>query len=660
MRRNWWKPLHKYAVLTCAALLAAAGAGRADESDDLKARLEAQEREIQQLKAMIQAGAVRPAAAEADGDKKDDKKLDDKAVEKIIDGYLKTHPGAGMPTGVQTGYSTSTGFAIRSPNDPQYVNWADDCKIPFELRIRGRVQADWYYYKTTDSRNHLTGVDTGNNTAGDFNQLELKRVRVIFEGSVFDPNLRYNIQYDGNTRGIAGLANGNGVTGTGGINPATVVGGGTPGATTIIGTGGVPGGNGIATVDHAVRLFGAFIAYDFHPTGSEKGCGPDCPEGTYRYAPTVTAIIGKIKPMINLEEYLGSITEQFVEYNMANWFFDADDDNFQTVAGFQVKAMDDRFYGLAYVCNGNETQTANLQNNDIPAFNLGFWYDFGGNWNEARKRWDLYGDSISDIDYSCNPVARVGASTYLAPMDRRSIFTDANLNRIRTVPAGPGGTTLVALLNGGGVNPLNNSPAGVGQFAIDKFDAYTFNAFAAAKWRGFSIYNEWWLRDLDNFHGRKAPGNAFDLPILYSSNAPGSATGVAALFPRNRGLIDYGTAVQAGYFLVPKKLEVAARFSMVRGQSGNINGDGNGPGQFTTTNVGGNTVRVVNGAFRHYSEADEYAVGVNYFFKRHQMKWQTDFSWYTGGNPAAGGQSAAGFIPGVDGWMVRSQFQLAF
>src|SRR5262249_25409042 len=162
-------------------------------------------------------------------------------------------------------------------------------------------------------------------------------------------------------------------------------------------------------------------------TGSEKGCGPDCPEGTYKYVPTVTAIIGKIKPMINLEEYLGSANEQFVEYNMANWFFDADDDNYQMCAGVQVKALDDRFYGLAYRTTGNERPPPTLTTADTPAVNLGFWYDFGGNWNEARKRWDLFGDCLSDIDYSCNPVLRLGGSTYLAPMDRRSIFTNANL-----------------------------------------------------------------------------------------------------------------------------------------------------------------------------------------------------------------------------------------
>jgi hypothetical protein len=69
---------------------------------------------------------------------------------------------------------------------------------------------------------------------------------------------------------------------------------------------------------------------------------------------------------------------------------------------------------------------------------------------------------------------------------------------------------------------------------------------------------------------------------------------------------------------------------------------------------------VLADAFRHYHEADEFAVGLNYYFKRQNLKWQTDLSFYQGGNPAAGGQSPAGFIPGVDGWLIRTQIQLWF
>ena len=68
----------------------------------------------------------------------------------------------------------------------------------------------------------------------------------------------------------------------------------------------------------------------------------------------------------------------------------------------------------------------------------------------------------------------------------------------------------------------------------------------------------------------------------------------------------------------------------------------------------------MRGTSRQFHEANEYTIGVNYYFKRQLLKWQTDLSWYQGGNPAGGGQSPAGFIAGSDGWLLRTQIQLAF
>src|SRR5262249_12659904 len=150
-----------------------------------------------------------------------------------------------------------------------------------------------------------------------------------------------------------------------------------------------------------------------------------------RYTPTLTAIFGKFKPFFSYEEYMGSANEQFVEYGMSNWFFDADDDNLLMGAGFQYKGFDNRLFVQGIVTNGNETQIANLQMDDLPGINIGGWYDFGGSWNETRKAWDLYGDCISDIDYSCKPVLRVGGALNLVPMDRRSQFDNAEMNRVR-------------------------------------------------------------------------------------------------------------------------------------------------------------------------------------------------------------------------------------
>jgi hypothetical protein len=430
--------------------------------------------------------------------------------------------------------------------------------------------------------------------------------------------------------------------------------------------GGVPGGNGNGTVDHAVRLFNAFIAYDWQPCGSQAGCSKDCPDGYYRYAPTYTAFVGKVQPFFCLEEILGSGTEQFVEYSMADWYFDADDNNEMMGVGGQVRAFDDRLFGQVMITNGNETQIANLQMDNLPGFQVGAWYDLGGTWNEQARRWDLFGDGIPDVDYSCNPVARVGFATNFVPEGRRSIYTDAELNRIRVTSPQPGGTTIINMLNGGGRNQ-NASASGVSPFALDAVDEYTYDVFWAGKWRGWSLYNEWWLHNLNNFRGLRSAtvggpaltnGTGVNNPILYTSTIGG--TNAAALFPQNRGLIDYGFSLQSGYFLIPRKLEIAGRWAWIRGQSGNINGDGT----FTTVNlpgVNGGAVRVVNNAFKEFSEADEYAIAINYYFYRHMVKWQTDFSIYTGsGNPAQGGQSPAGFIPGVNGYQVRSQIQLQF
>ncbi|MBI1915572.1 MAG: hypothetical protein HYS12_12690 [Planctomycetes bacterium] len=674
MWRNRTIPLRKLLLCAWAGLLTFTGAGRADDLSDLKVRLETQEKQIQELRKLLEETRKatqgddlvttdpQTSAGATTAPKKDDKKPDESAVNAIVEKYLRDHPGAGMPSGVQTGFEDGNGFVIRSNRNPSYTNWSDDGKIPFELQIHGRLQNDYYGYKVTDTRNHFTNFDTGRNTVGDESALLVKRARLILSGSLFDPNLRFNLTYDGNTRGIGGIdARQNSFA-----NPI----------------GNVEGGQGIANVDHAVRFFEGWIAYDFHPCWSEKGCGCDCPEGTVPYQPTYGLIVGKLKPMFGIEEFAGgsagrtgglggSGREQFVEFAMATWFFDGEDDNLLMAAGIQIYELEDRLFVNALMTNGNETQTPYLQMDRLPGFNLGFWYDFGGTWDEQRKRWQLYGAGLSDLDYSCNPVLRVGASSNLVPMDRRSIYTQAELDRVRTIPPTPnGGGTLTGVLNGGGVSPAVAAVAGTSAFAVDAFDSYNFEGFASFKWRGFSLTSDSWLRTVNNFRGEKDLTTGRERPILYSVNNVGSnALTNVALF--NHGaLVDYGTLVQGGYFVIPKKLELVARYSVVRGESGNIRGDG----AFTTLSAaqrtalgiptaaagGPATVRLYPNGFSRDQEAQEFAVGFNYYFKGHNMKFQTDLSFYNGGNPAGGGQSAAGFIPGVDGYLVRSQFQLGW
>jgi len=625
MFHDWWKGWRKYLAGSCAALLVGAGVSRADDKDaDLRALIESQGRQIQELKEKLNEQKAQEVA-----DKKKDE-IDKDAVKKIVASYLKDNPGAGMPSGVQTGYKLGQGFSIASTPDPTYKNWDDDSKIPFELRFRGRIQLDYYGYKVTDRVNHQTNLPATQNSnsvrQADFSQLEVKRLRMIWEGCAFSPDLRFNVTLDGNTRGLGGFQNNKVIQTAGTTAPNT-----SPTS---------PIGGGVA-VDHAVRLFECWVAYDWRPCWGEKGCSPECDHDSYKYTPVISFIAGKQKPFFAYEEILGSANEQLVEYAMADWFFDADDDNLQMAVGVRAKAFDDRFYGVCLLTNGNESQFPNTQMDQYPGFNGGFWYDFGGTWDCERKKWDLYGDCVSDIDYSCRPVFRIGGAYDIVPQGRRSLYGDDEQSRVFVVPGGPqGGTRLINLLSGDAAAPG-------GAHAVDMFDSYSYECFGAMKYKGFSFWTDWYVRNLNNF--RTTPNGRGD--IIYVDSR-----GRNALFP-NHGLLDYGAVIQGGYFIVPKKWEIVARFSFVRGNSGDLNGTG----KFTTVNVPGvGVVDKVDGAFRQFHEAREVAIGLNYYFKRQLLKWQTDFSIYDGGNPAGGGQSPAGFIAGSDGWLFRTQIQLAF
>src|SRR6266851_4569962 len=125
MARYWLASWPKRLACSCAFFLAAAGVSRAGDNDsELRALIEAQGKQIEALKQQLQTmPTVKPAAEGADGA---GPKLDDEAVKKIVADFLKDNPGAGMPPSVQTGYSTATGFTIKSANNPPYVKWDDE------------------------------------------------------------------------------------------------------------------------------------------------------------------------------------------------------------------------------------------------------------------------------------------------------------------------------------------------------------------------------------------------------------------------------------------------------------------------------------------------------------------------------------------------------
>jgi hypothetical protein len=614
-------PFLQTVVLAVAVGLLGSQASRgAEGEDELRARIEANGREIAALREQVHRQATPPAPAPSVN-------LGPDAVREIVAGYLQENPGAGLPLGVQTGYFPNAGFVIRSAPDPPYARWQDESRIPFELRTRVRINVAYVFYKVTDHTNHLTGQVVPS-LSPDFSQLMVKRAQLIEDGTAFDPDLRFRLSFHGDTRGLPANVSGNPFFPPGNAFPT----------------------GGAFVVDNTVRMNEAWLAYDWH--GRERPAGPDRDGrdgATYR--PTFTLTVGKRKAFFGLEEYLGNPYEQFVELSMADLFFDADDDNLSMEAGFQVKALEDRFFLEAVVTDGSVSLTPSLLLDDLPGFITGFWYDFGGSWNEAKKAWDLFGTGIPDLEFSPRPVVRAGGSLNLVPLDRRSLYGDAEQSRYFVVPGGPGGTRLINVLTGDVAVPAVGPPSA---HAVDAFDAFSFNAFLAAKYRGFSLLSEGWLRDLTHFQSLPAGQNL----ILYQDRLGPGGAAANALFPAHASLIDYGAVLQAGYFLIPKKLEVAARWSWVRGNSGNINGNGT----FTTVSVPGvaGPVHVVGGAFHQFHQANEYTIGLNYYFRGQQLKWQTDFSVYRGGNPANPGVTYPGFIGGVDGYMIRTQLSLFF
>jgi hypothetical protein len=658
-------------VIVLAGLLSCAGTLGAQENlDNLRQLVEQQSKQLEQQRQQLEAlqhrldnlGSepnVQPASAyfqspadadapksmePASGDPKQNTKktnkpsdpplpADETGIRRVVEDFLKEKPGAGMPAGVQTGFAAGQGFYIRSAPNPAYDNWQDQSRIPFELRIRGRIQNDYYYYNVTDNFNHLTGRYY-EPAVGDFSQIEVKRLRLFWEGTAFDPNLRYQFQIDGTTRGLGGFQ-GNRIAETVGNPPGASY--GAPGI------GGLPspiGGGDV--VDHALRLFTAWVAYDIQLGTRGSGCGPNCPNGTYAYHPVLTFMVGKQQPFFGFTEILGSANAQLVDFAMADWFFDADDNNMLTAASFQYRDFDDRLFLTGMITNGNESQFPNVQMDRLPGFIAGFWYDFGGTWDERANRYQLYGSSLSDLEWSPNPVVRIGGALNLVPMDRRSIYGDIEQSRVLAATAGPGGTRLINLLDGAPGTPP-------GSHTVDKFDSYTYDTWASFHWRGFSLTNEWWFRQLTGFQTNPRGGNL----LVYQD-----ANGNNALFPGGN-LIDLGMLLQGGYFIIPKKLEVVGRYSTVDGTSGSIQGNGR---VLRTLNIGGinGPVEVIQNAFHTFHQSNEYAFGFNYFFYGQLVKWSSDFSVYQGGNPAAGGVSPAGYIAGVDGWMVRTQIQLAF
>lgn len=148
--------------------------------------------------------------------------------------------------------------------------------------------------------------------------------------------------------------------------------------------------------------------------------------------------------------------------------------------------------------------------------------------------WDVWGDfgvGPSDLEYHERPSARVGTSGGLSHEANQGVSTGGVANPEDTILRLSDGTPLFrpgALGNGSAL-----TSTGVSLWTID----------GSFKYRGLGLSGEYFLRWLGDFKTLEA------------------APGVNSVF-------DHGGLLQAGYFLVPKRLEGFARTSFVTGPFG--------------------------------------------------------------------------------------------
>jgi hypothetical protein len=202
----------------------------------------------------------------------------------------------------------------------------------------------------------------------------------------------------------------------------------------------------------------------------------------------------------------------------------------------------------------------------------------------TRLNWLVTGDwgkdGHPDLDWRDTPAIRLGTGfTYSRP----DIEGTREFSAPRVVDSG---ATIDTVLPAGGT----------------AYNIYMHAADLNLKYHGFSFIYEYYFRHFSGFSGAVVPD-----------------------------LYDHGYWAEAGYFIVPKRLQVIARHSRIVGNSGTLG---------ATT-----------------QSSDEVAGGFVYYIRRHNLKLTFDATKLNG---APVNDTALGIRPGDAGWLFRTQFQWKF
>lgn len=280
---------------------------------------------------------------------------------------------------------------------------------------------------------------------------------------------------------------------------------------------------------------------------------------------------GKRKVPASQQWLLGARRTRMVDRPMANDFFRPD----RTVGLFLISQLGETGHLECMV--GNGYRTANLSNSNI---DNRFTYA-ATNYFEPLGEFD---DQLVDYDCVRDPLVRFGHSFVYSPQvpsTNSLAFEESDFIRLSD------GTRLTET---GALAP---------GIHVSGFDLYFYGIEAAWKWQGWSANAEAYLRWIEDIRGNGP------LPV--------------------RDLFQRGFYVEGGHFLIPRRLDANARYSLISGR---------------------------------FADASEYAAGFNWYpCGSYVMKFSFDVT-YLDGSPLQ--NTGSDILVGDNGVLFRSQFQTEF
>ncbi|MDG2219888.1 MAG: hypothetical protein P8L85_00810 [Rubripirellula sp.] len=292
---------------------------------------------------------------------------------------------------------------------------------------------------------------------------------------------------------------------------------------------------------------------------------------------TIGLRTGKYKVPFTIARWLSGRDFEFADRSVASTFFDVNRSFAwglfgQTMAAqFPIKWELAIFNGL--VTGGAETGSSGSLDGNFAYSGRLFALPIG-DWGNSH---------LADFECHQQLAMRVGGGFAFSEIDRSGT---TEFSRLRVVDSG---ARLVDLFSNASLN-------------VNSYEVSLFAVDASWKYRGWSSTIEYYFRNIKNFRGAEVPT-----------------------------LFDHGFWLQLGKFVVPRKIQLAARWSRVDGNSGSIGVDN--------------------------QSSEEIAGSFTWHIRENHSKVVIDAA-YLDGAPVS--SDALDLSPGDRGWLFRSQVQFSF